>query len=48
MNKKYYVVYSKLENEMQYGTEMIRDEVFKLRKNKNYNIMSVKESSNVK
>jgi hypothetical protein len=48
MNKKYYVVFDDANDEMQYGNEFSRDEIFKLKKNKLVNILSVTESSKVK
>lgn len=48
MNKKYYVVFDDANDEMQYGSEFTRDEMYKLRKNKLVNILSVTESSKVK
>jgi|LGVF01.2.fsa_nt_gb hypothetical protein len=48
MNTKYYVVFDDANDEMQYGNEFSRDEIFKLKKNKLVNILSVTESSKVK
>lgn len=48
MNKKYYVTYLNADDEMKYGNEFTRDEIYKLRKNKLVNILSVTESSKVK
>jgi hypothetical protein len=47
MNKMYYVTYLNADDETQYGNVLSRDEVFKLRKNKLINIMSVTETSKV-
>ena len=48
MNKKYYVTFANADDEMQYGNEFTRDEIYKLRRNKLVNILSVTESSKVK